>query len=129
MFTLSRNDAVRVRFALHSAALSMVSKPEAQEPGSRVANEIHEVNSILSRFIAMIESTNEGDEFEIIPKASNGTRRNIPVAKRLPGLGGESYAGKQGTGKAASLQLIEGTARESDRASVPTKKQAEERET
>lgn len=103
MFKLSRNDCVRIRFALHSAALAMTSKPEAQEPGSRIATEIHEVNSILSRFIALIESTVEGAEFEILPQASNGTRRARPPANRLPGLGGESYAGKQGTGETGKV--------------------------
>jgi hypothetical protein len=115
---LSRDEAVRIRFALHSAALAMTSKPEAETPGSRIANEIHAVNSILSRFIALIESTSEGTEFEIIPKASQGARRSHAATNRLPGLGGESYAGQRRKEETGSVQPEPSSAREVDGASV-----------
>lgn len=86
MITLSRDDIIRMRFCTNSAILALDAMPESQTPGTRQANEKHELASIMSRLIALIEATQDGAQFDVAPKKT-GSVTDKQITKRLPGLG------------------------------------------
>jgi len=81
----SRDDLTRIRFALQSAQLSC--KAASKDPGDKMALEAHQLNSINSRVIALIEMGSEGTTYAIASQAAEPTGSRNRPAGRLPGLG------------------------------------------
>lgn len=87
-----RSDIVRIRMAVQSAMLAC--KAACKEPGDRLDVEAHELASIESRLIALVEmgqedtSERKGTRYEVRARAGEATGSGSHVRKRLPGLGG-----------------------------------------